>query len=307
MDQHLGQRTIKSCVSTTGIGVHTGNKVSIKFKPASENTGIRFIRTDLSNTPAIKACASRVSNTMLATTLSQSGASVSCIEHLMAALWALGIDNLVIEIDSEEVPIMDGSAAPFIYLLKQAGIRQHNTAKQFIKIKKALEVTAGDAKACLLPYDGFKASYTFVYDHPVFNRYPKHTSLDFTKTSFIDEASKARSFGLTKDLDQAQALNKCLGSSLENAVGIDDHHILNQDGLRYEDEFVKHKILDAIGDLYLLGKSLLGEFIGYKSGHPTNNALARELLANPDAWELVSLNGQPQQASTIPFMQPIAA
>ena len=287
--------------------MHTGDKVQITFKPAAPNTGIVFVRTDIASHPTVRAEATHVSNTMLATSLSENGVTVSCVEHLMAALWSMGIDNLLIEVNSEEVPIMDGSAAPFIYLIKSSGIKEQSQAKQFIRIKKAIEVFSGDASAKLLPFDGFKASYTFLYDHHVFNRYPSHAALDFSETSFIEDVSRARSFGLTKDLDQAQALNKCLGSSLENAVGIDDFNILNKDGLRYEDEFVKHKLLDAVGDLFLLGNTLVGEFVGYKSGHSLNNELARALIQQTQSWELISFDEAPEMVRSNPFLQPIAA
>ncbi|MFT7686392.1 MAG: UDP-3-O-[3-hydroxymyristoyl] N-acetylglucosamine deacetylase [Candidatus Azotimanducaceae bacterium] len=301
------QKTIKTPVSTVGIGVHTGDKVQLTLTPAPQNTGIIFIRTDLNNRPMVHAEATRVSSTMLTTSLSENGVTVSCVEHLMSAIWSAGIDNLYVEVSSEEIPIMDGSAAPFIYLIKQSGITLQRAAKQFIKIKKTIEVDCGEAKASLKPFDGFKASYTFVYDHPVYNRYPKYAELDFTKDSFENDVSRARTFGLTKDLDQAQSLNKCLGSSLENAIGVDDYNILNKDGLRYEDEFVKHKLLDAVGDLYLLGKPILGEFAGYKSGHSTNNELALALLAQPDAWELVSYESLPIAEQLNPLLQPLAA
>ena len=311
----MKQRTIKNSVSTVGIGVHTANKVQLTFRPAPANTGIVFVRTDLRGLPTIQASASNVSNTTLSTSLSSSTPSsedsslekkvtVSCVEHLMAALWAMGIDNLFIDVDSEEIPIMDGSSAPFIYLVKKAGVEELSVDKKFIRILSEIEVKDGDAIARLKPFDGFKASYTFVYDHHVYNRYPKHACLDFSQTSFVDEVSRARTFGLARDLDQAQAMNKCLGSNLENAIGIDDYSILNQDGLRYEDEFVKHKLLDAIGDLYLCGHTILGEFEGYKSGHTSNNFLARALLAQPEAWTLVTPE---TKSSSEPFLQPIAA
>jgi len=303
----LQQQTIRTPVSTIGIGVHTGDKVQLTLNPAPQNTGIVFIRSDLTHRPQIHADVNNVSCTMLATSLSENGITVSCVEHLMSALWSAGIDNLYIEVSSEEIPIMDGSAAPFIYLIKQSGIALQNAPKQFIKIKKAIEINTGDARASLLPFDGFKASYTFVYDHHVYNRYPKFAEIDFTKASFESEVSRARTFGLAKDLDQAQSINKCLGSSLENAVGIDDYNILNKNGLRYEDEFVKHKLLDAVGDLYLLGKSIIGAFEGYKSGHSSNNELARALLAQPDAWALVSYKQQPIADQMSPALQPLAA
>ena len=302
----MKQRTIQQPVSTVGIGVHTADKVQLTFRPAPANTGIVFIRTDLKGMPSVAARADLVSNTTLSTSLTENGVTVSCVEHLMAALWSVGVDNLFIEVDSEEIPIMDGSAAPFIYLIRNAGIQTLNARKQYIKILAPIEVTDGDATVKLTPFDGFKAGYTFVYDHHVYNRYPKYACLDFSETSFVDEVSRARTFGLTRDLDQAQAMNKCLGSSLENAIGIDDYNILNQGGLRYEDEFVKHKLLDAIGDLYLCGHVILGEFEGQKSGHTSNNLLARALLAQTDAWELVSYETEKTPVTT-PLLQPIAA
>lgn len=290
-----------------GIGVHTADKVQLTFRPAPANTGIVFVRTDLTGLPTVAARADLVSNTTLSTSLTENGVTVSCVEHLMAALWSVGIDNLFIEVSSEEIPIMDGSAAPFIYLIKNAGIQKLKASKKFIKILTPIEITDGDATAKLLPFNGFKAGYTFVSDHHVYNRYPKHACLDFSETSFVDEVSRARTFGLTRDLDQAQAMNKCLGSSLENAIGIDDYSILNHDGLRYEDEFVKHKLLDAIGDIYLCGHVIIGEFDGYKSGHTSNNVLARALLAQTDAWELVSYDSDTAPIGAEPFLQPIAA
>lgn len=302
----MKQRTIQKPVSTVGIGVHTADKVQLTFRPAPANTGLVFVRTDIAGLPTINATANVVSNTTLSTSLSEHGVTVSCVEHLMAALWAVGIDNLFIEVDSEEIPIMDGSAAPFIYLIKNAGIEEQDTARQFIKILTPIEVSDGDAVAKLLPFKGFRAGYTFVYDHHVYNRYPKHTCLDFSETSFEDDVSRARTFGLTRDLDKAQAMNKCLGSSLENAIGVDDYNILNQDGLRYEDEFVKHKLLDAIGDLYLTGHPIIGEFEGHKSGHTTNNLLARALLTQTQAWELVSFEPGHEPVGAEPTINPIA-
>jgi UDP-3-O-[3-hydroxymyristoyl] N-acetylglucosamine deacetylase len=245
---------------------------------------------------------------MLATSISENNVTISCVEHLMSAFWSMGIDNVIVEIDNEEVPIMDGSAAPFIYLIKTAGIQEQTAQRRYIRIKKSLRIEQGDATAELLPYDGFKASYQFIYDHHVYNRFPKFAEIDFSKTSFVDEVSRARTFGLIKELDQAQALNRCLGSSLENAVAIDDYNIVNQDGLRYEDEFVKHKLLDAIGDLYLLGHTIIGEFKGYKSGHTTNNLLARALTAQTEAWEYVSFDEkQSPLAKSFEFLQPLSA
>lgn len=261
------------------------------LRPAGENTGIRFVRTDL-NRALVRANAMHVSDTTLSTSISERDVQVATVEHLMSALWGLGIDNLSVELNNEEVPIMDGSAAPFINLIRSVGVVEQNAAREYIRVTRPITVTQGDAVAELRPFDGFRADYTFEADHPVYNRYPKHVVLDFSRISYVDDVGGARSFGLLKELDQARAINRCLGSSLENAVGIDDDRILNEDGLRYEDEFVKHKVLDAIGDLYLLGRPLLGSFQGHKSGHALNNKLARALLRCEDAWEMVTLGSQ---------------
>ncbi len=273
------------------------------LRPAGENTGILFVRTDV-NSATVRARAQNVSDTTLSTSIAENGVQVATVEHLLSALWGVGIDNLVVELSSEEVPIMDGSAAPFIYLINSVGIVEQNAAKEFIRIKREIRVTQGDAIASLKPYDGFKADYTFVADHPIYNRYPKRATLDFSKISYVEEVSRARSFGLAKELEQAQSINKCMGSSLENAVGIDDYSILNEDGLRYEDEFVKHKLLDVIGDLYLLGRPVLGRFHGYMSGHALNNKLAQALLRCEDAWEVTTFGIQ-QLEGREPIMQPV--
>ncbi|MEQ8483921.1 MAG: UDP-3-O-acyl-N-acetylglucosamine deacetylase [Pseudomonadales bacterium] len=293
MSQLLRQKTIRRPVYAIGIGVHSGKKVRMTLRPAGENTGIVFVRTDLplahGRPVAVRADALKVADTTLSTTLSDNGVQVATVEHLMSALWGLGIDNLVVELNSEEVPIMDGSAAPFIHLINSVGVVEQRAARQFIRITREIKVTQGDAVAILKPYAGFKAHYTFVADHPVFNRYPKQTTLDFNRVSYVDEVSAARSFGLIRELDQARAINRCLGSSLENAVGIDDAEVMNPEGLRYEDEFVKHKLLDAIGDLYLMGMPILGEFRGHMSGHALNNKLARAVARCEDAWEITTI------------------
>ena len=260
------------------------------LRPAGEDTGIVFVRTDMGNL-TVRAHARNVSDTTLATTIADHDTQVATIEHLMSALWGLGIDNLIVELSNEEVPIMDGSAAPFVYLIRAVGIVEQHAPKEFMRIIRPVKVTQGDAAAELGPYDGFRASYTFEADHPVYNRYPKRAELDFAETSYVEDVSRARTFGLVRELGQAQAINRCRGSSLENAVGIDDYQILNKDGLRYADEFVKHKLLDVIGDLYLLGRPVIGEFHGHKSGHALNNKLARALLRCDDAWEVVTFGG----------------
>ena len=299
----LKQRTIQQAVHAIGIGVHSGLKVGMSLRPAPENTGIIFIRSDLDN-QEVKAYAENVSDTTLSTSVSQNGAQVATVEHLMSALWGIGIDNLYVELTGEEVPIMDGSAAPFVDLINSVGIIEQEAPRHFLMIKRELKVTQGDAEAILKPFSGFKATYTFAADHPVYNQYPKVASIDFSSVSYVDEVSKARSFGLESELNQAQAINKCLGSSLDNAVGINDNEIMNEDGLRYEDEFVKHKLLDVMGDLYLLGKPILGEFEGYKSGHALNNKLARALLRVEEAWELVTFDLSKGPARMEPMIQP---
>ena len=257
------------------------------LRPAEDNTGIVFVRTDLQGAK-VRAQPGGVSDTTLSTTLSENGVQVATVEHLLSALWGLGIDNLIVELNSEEVPIMDGSAAPFVNMIRLVGMKAQKAPRAFIRIKREIRVTQGEALALLRPYPGFKASYTFVADHPVYDLYPKEAEFDFASVSYVDEVSRARSFGLIRDLNQARAINRCLGSSLENAVGIDDFKVVNEEGLRYEDEFVKHKVLDAIGDLYLLGQPMLGEFRGYMSGHTLNNKLAQALLRCEDAWDVVT-------------------
>ena len=289
----LNQRTIRDVVTTIGIGVHSGKKVRMTLRPARPNTGIHFVRTDLKGTPAVKASVTNVVDTTLATTVGSDTVRVSTVEHLMAAMWGAGIDNLVVELNGAEVPSLDGSAAPFIYLVNRAQVVEQRSPKQFIRIRKTLQVTDGHARLKLTPFAGFKGSYNFVYDHPVYNRYPKFVEVDFSQQSFVADVSRARSFGLIGELEQAQAINRCLGSSLENSVGIDDYIILNQDGLRYQDEFVKHKLLDLVGDMYLLGHPLLGQVEGHMSGHSLNNLLGKTLLENRDAWEFVNAPALP--------------
>jgi UDP-3-O-[3-hydroxymyristoyl] N-acetylglucosamine deacetylase len=289
----FGQRTLRRSVHAIGIGVHSGTKVALTIRPAAADSGIRFYRTDIAPDLGIEASAESVSDTLLSTTIGRYGVEIATVEHLMSALWGLGIDNAQVEVQGEEIPILDGSAAPFVDLIQSVGVEELAAPKQFIRIRKKIRVSQGDAVASLSPYCGFKATYTFVADHPVFNMHPKRATIDFGRTSYAEQVSRARSFGLLKELEQAQAIRKCLGSSLENAVGISDDGVLNSGGLRYDDEFVKHKVLDAIGDLYLLGKPILGAFEGYRSGHGLNNQLARALLRCPEAWELVTASKDP--------------
>lgn len=289
----LLQRTIKSPVHAIGIGVHTGANVAMTLRPAAANTGVRFVRTDLPGNPVVAAQASRVSDTCLSTTLQDGRAEVATVEHLMSALWGLGIDNLIVELSSREVPIMDGSAEPYVKLIESVGMKTLAAPKLFMRVTRPVEVRQGDSMVALTPYNGFRASYTFVADHPVYNRYPKRLDMVFNGDSYLRQICAARSFGLVSELEQAQQIDRCLGSSLDNAVGIDDRDILNEGGLRYNDEFVKHKVLDAIGDLYLLGHQIIGAFEGYKSGHAINNALARSLLEDADAWEMITIPTSP--------------
>ena len=262
------------------------------LRPADADTGVRFIRTDIKNSRPVRALVQNVSDTTLSTSIIQDGVQVATVEHLMSGLWVLGIDNLLVELSGEEVPIMDGSAAPFVNLIRSVGIQELPAAKKLLRITRKIKVSQGEAWASLSPYGGFKAAYTFVKEHPVYRRYPKYAELDFAHNSYINDVSRARSFGEVEELAQAHAINRCLGSSLENAVGIDGQGAMNSGGLRYEDEFVKHKLLDAIGDLYLLGRPVIGAFEGYMSGHALNNKLARALLRVDDAWELVTADEQ---------------
>lgn len=279
------QHTVGRREDAIGIGVHSGQLVRISIRPAPADTGIVFVRSDCPNN-TVPASALHVSDTALSTSIAFNDVEVGTIEHLMSALWGMNIDNAYIILSGKEVPILDGSSRQFVDLIESAGLMSCNAPRQFIRITKELTVTLGDSFATLRPYDGFKASYTFEADHAVYNQYPKYIEIDFAKNSYKDAVSSARTFGLIKELPGAIAVNRCLGSSLQNAVGIDDDCILNPEGLRFEDEFVRHKVLDAIGDLYLLGKPMYGEFIGYKSGHTINNKLVRTLLRCPDFWEI---------------------
>jgi UDP-3-O-[3-hydroxymyristoyl] N-acetylglucosamine deacetylase len=284
----LKQRTLKNSIRATGVGLHTGRKVLMALRPAPANSGITFRRTDLDEAVDIPARAENVGETTLGTSLARGSARVSTVEHLMSALAGLGIDNLVVELSAGEVPIMDGSAAPFVFLLQSAGVEEQNAPKRFVRIKKSVKVEDGDKWARFDPYDGFKVNFEIEFDHPVFKRRSQVASMDFSTTTFLREVSRARTFGFMRDLEYMRSRNLALGGNLDNAIVLDDYRILNEDGLRYEDEFVKHKILDAIGDLYLLGHSLIGEFSGYKSGHGLNNRLLRTLVADASAWEEVT-------------------
>ncbi len=284
----LRQRTIKTAIRATGVGLHTGEKVYMTLRPAAENAGITFRRVDLDKPVDIKADPRLVGETMLGTTLIKDGVKVATVEHLMSALAGLGIDNLTVDLSAPEVPIMDGSAAPFVFLLQSAGIEEQQAAKRFIRIKKKIRVEDDDKWAQLTPFNGFKVNFEISFNHPVFNKLSRDASIDFSSTSFLKEVSRARTFCFLRDVETLREHNLTLGGSMDNAIVLDDYRILNEDGLRYSNEFVIHKILDAIGDIYLLGHSLVGEFSGHKSGHELNNMLLRALLDDATAWEEVT-------------------
>jgi UDP-3-O-[3-hydroxymyristoyl] N-acetylglucosamine deacetylase len=288
----IGQKTIKNVIRATGIGLHTGEKVYLTLRPAPVDTGIVFVRSDLAMAIEIKACNESVVDTTLATTIGEGAVRISTVEHVLAALSGLAIDNLYVEVSGPEMPIMDGSAATFVFLIQSAGIEEQTALKRFIRIKKPIHVTGENSSrdfgqhVSLTPYNGFKLTHTIVYDNAVIKR--QQACVDFANTSFVKSVSRARTFGLMQEFEQLRELNLAQGGSLDNAIVVDEFRILNDDGLRHDDEFVRHKILDALGDLYLLGHSLIGEFVGYKSGHSENHALRSALLADKDAWEIVS-------------------
>lgn len=284
----LRQRTIKTAIRATGVGLHTGKKVYMTLRPAAENAGIVFRRVDLDEPVDIPADPRQVGETMLGTTLVKDGVKVATVEHLMSALAGLGIDNLTVDLSAPEVPIMDGSAGPFVFLLQSAGIEEQSAAKKFIRIKRPIRVEDGDKWAQLTPFNGFKVNFEIAFNHPVFNKLKQDASIDFSSTSFLKEVSRARTFCFLRDVEAMRAQNLTLGGSMDNAIVLDDYRILNEDGLRYANEFVIHKILDAIGDVYLLGHSLIGEFSAHKSGHDLNNKLLCAVLDNESAWEEVT-------------------
>jgi UDP-3-O-[3-hydroxymyristoyl] N-acetylglucosamine deacetylase len=285
------QRTVQKMVKSTGVGLHSGNKVTLCIKPAPVNTGIVLKRTDLSPAVSIPAKANMVRETTMCTALvNDDGIRISTIEHLFAALAGLGIDNAIIEVDAPEIPIMDGSASPFVFLLQSAGIKEQAAAKKYLKITKSVRVEDGDKWAELKPFKGFRVDFEIDFAHPEIARSQQHMVMDFSTSAFVKDISRARTFGFMRDIEYLRANNLALGGSMENAVVLDEYRVLNPDGLRYEDEFVKHKILDAFGDLYVAGHAIVGEFSAYKTGHALNNQLVRALLAQQDAWELVSFD-----------------
>ena len=300
----IRQRTLKNVIRATGVGLHTGSKVYLTLRPAPADTGVVFRRVDLDQPVEIRATAENVVDTNLSTTLGENGVCVATVEHLLSAMAGLGIDNAYIDLSAAEVPIMDGSSGPFVFLLQSAGIVEQNAPKRFIRITKPIIVEEQDKWAKFEPFDGFKVGFTIDFDHPVFSGTPQKAEIDFSSTSFVKEVSRARTFGFMSDFEKLRASNLALGASLDNAIGVDEFRVLNEDGLRYEDEFVKHKILDAIGDLYLLGHSLIGAFSGYRSGHALNNRLLKALIANEDAWEEVTFIDE-KAKSPISYAQPV--
>lgn len=284
----LKQRTLKNSIQAVGVGLHTGKRIYMTLRPAAPDTGVVFHRVDFNEPVDIPAATQYVVDTRMSTTLGRGDVRVSTVEHLLSAVAGLGIDNLHIDVDAPEVPIMDGSAGPFVFLLRSAGIEEQNAAKKFIRIKKSVGTEKGDKWARFRPYDGFRIHFTIDFDHPAFHETTQKVEVDFSTTSFVTSVSRARTFGFLKDYEKLREMNLALGGSLENAVVIDDHRVINEGGLRSGDEFVKHKVLDVIGDLYLLGHSLIGSFEGYKSGHELNNVLLKKLLADETAWEEVS-------------------
>ncbi|MGA9342700.1 MAG: UDP-3-O-acyl-N-acetylglucosamine deacetylase [Rhodanobacteraceae bacterium] len=301
----IKQRTLKNVIRATGVGLHTGEKVYMTLRPAAVDTGIVFRRVDLARPVEIRSCCKNVGDTRLSTTLVNGNVRIATIEHLLSAMAGLGIDNAYVDVSAAEVPIMDGSAGPFVFLLQSAGIEDQAAPKRFIRIKKSITVRDDDKWARFEPFDGFKVGFSIDFNHPMFTRRTSTSEIDFSTTSFVKEVSRARTFGFMRDIEMLRERNLALGGSMDNAIVLDDYRVLNEDGLRYEDEFVKHKILDAIGDLYLLGRSLIGAFYGYKSGHELNNKLLRALLANAEAWEEVSF--EDEHEAPISYIHPAQA
>lgn len=300
------QRTLKNPVHATGVGLHTGERVDFTLRPAPANSGIVFRRVDLSPAVAIRAEAYAVQDTRLSTCLEKDGVRVATIEHLMSAFAGLGVDNAIVELSSAEVPIMDGSAGTFIFLLQSAGISEQSAAKKFIRINKTVEVKDGDKWVRFEPFNGYKLGFTINFAHPVFASTKQNVTVDLGEHSYIKEVSRARTFGFMQDVEAMRAQGLALGGNLDNAIVMDEYRVINPDGLRFEDEFVKHKVLDAIGDLYLLGHPLIGAFSGYKSGHALNNALLRALLADESAWEFVTFD-KPEEAPAFLKLQMLSA
>jgi UDP-3-O-[3-hydroxymyristoyl] N-acetylglucosamine deacetylase len=303
----LRQRTLKTATRTTGVGLHTGARVDLNLRPAAPDTGIVFHRVDLPQPVTIPAHAGNVGDTRLSSTLKHEGASISTVEHLMSALAGLGIDNLHVDVAGPEIPIMDGSAGPFVFLLQSAGIVEQPASKRYLRIKTLVEVTDGDKWARFEPFDGFRLEFTIDFPHPVFGSENRHVLVDFAQNSYVKEVARARTFGFMQDVEAMRSAGLALGGSLQNAIVLDETRVLNSDGLRYDNEFVKHKVLDAIGDLYLLGHPLIGQYMAFKSGHGLNNALARTLLARPDAFELATFSADAEVPTAFQGWMPVTA
>jgi UDP-3-O-[3-hydroxymyristoyl] N-acetylglucosamine deacetylase len=299
----LAQRTLSNSIKAFGIGLHSGEPIMLKLMPAPPDTGIIFRRVDLDPVVEIKARAENVGDTTMSTSLTWKDVKISTVEHLLSAMAGLGIDNAYVEVNAAEIPIMDGSAGPFVFLIQSAGLHEQDEPKKFIRIKEKVRVPYNDAWAQVSPFEGFKVAFTGVWDHPVLKKHGTKASINFNSTSFVKEVSRARTFGFLSDLEELKENNLVLGGSEKNAIAIGDDEILNEDGLRLENEMIKHKILDAIGDLYLLGHNLVGSFEGFKSGHTVNNALLRELIARPETWEVVTYDDA--NNSPITYLDPI--
>ncbi len=299
----IKQRTVRNIIRAKGVGLHTGQDIYLTLRPAPVDSGIIFRRVDLDPVVEILAKAENVGETTLSSTIVSNGVKVSTVEHLLSAMAGLGIDNAYVDVSAPEVPIMDGSSGHFVFLLQSAGIHEQDAPKKFIRVKKKITVKGADKEASFMPFEGFKISFTIEFDHPVFKKRPSQASVDFSSTSFVREVSRARTFGFMQQVDELRANNLALGASLDNGIAVGDDDIVNEDGFRSDDEFVKHKMLDAIGDLYLLGYSLIGEYVGHKSGHELNNKLLLTLLADKDAWELVTF--EDANSAPISYMQPV--
>ncbi|KTD22527.1 UDP-3-O-acyl-N-acetylglucosamine deacetylase [Legionella londiniensis] len=303
----IKQRTPKKVIQATGVGLHSGDKVLLTLRPAPINTGIVFRRIDLSPAVEIPASYENVCDTTLCTSLQHNGVKVATVEHLLSAFAGLGIDNAYVDINSPEIPIMDGSAAPFVFLIQSAGIREQSAAKRFIRILKPIRIEENGKYVQFLPFNGYRVSFTIDFEHPVFNDKPQTATFDFSTTSYVKEVCRARTFGFLSDYEKLRENDLAKGGSLDNAIVVDNYRVLNEDGLRFEDEFVKHKVLDAIGDLYLLGSGLIGAFEGYKSGHELNNKLLRALMLHEDAWEYTYFDAENYHFLFQPDLLPMEA
>lgn len=303
----IPQRTLSNTIRATGVGLHSGDKVYMTLRPAPVDTGIVFRRVDLEPVVDVPARAELVTEVTLCTGLTCDNAKIQTVEHLMSALAGLGVDNCIIELSSAELPIMDGSSGPFVFLLQSAGISTQEAPKRFIRVLKEVEVTEGDKVARFTPYDGFKLGFTIAFDHPAIPARQSRAELEFSTAAYIKEIARARTFGFMRDLEYMRERNLGLGGSMDNAIVLDEFRVLNEDGLRFADEFVRHKILDAIGDLYLAGGQILGAYEGYKSGHALNNKLARALMADATAWEWASFPDAAEPAPVVVYAAPAYA